>query len=88
MTPPRFQFTIRGLLWATFWAAVSLAAWPLYFQYRWPMTPMWALEGLPKALSFILCVSSPFTAIGALFNQGFRGFLVGGTMVLVVYFIL
>jgi hypothetical protein len=25
MTPPRFQFTIKGMLWATFWVAAGMA---------------------------------------------------------------
>lgn len=27
MANPHFQFTIRGILWATFWVAVTAAAW-------------------------------------------------------------
>lgn len=27
MTPPRLQFTIKDLFWATFWIAAGMAAW-------------------------------------------------------------
>jgi len=40
---PRLQFTIRGLLWATFWVAVSMTAWMLVATFDskywwWPYT--------------------------------------------------
>jgi len=37
MTPPRFQFTIRNLLWATFWVAMGMAGWfvPQHSIHLW-----------------------------------------------------
>lgn len=38
MNPPHFQFTVRSLLWATFWVAMTAAAWR-YAVTIGPMTP-------------------------------------------------
>ena len=71
MIPPRFQFTISGLLWATFWAAVSVAAWTA-------MPNPWTGAGLFKLLVvYTACIAAPSAAIGALFGQARLGFFVG-----------
>ena len=71
MTPPRFQFTIRGLLWATFWVAVSAAAWTALPN---PSSG----DGLFNLLVvYTACIAAPSAAIGALFGQARLGFFAG-----------
>ncbi|MCE9556129.1 MAG: hypothetical protein K8T91_22500 [Planctomycetes bacterium] len=70
---PRFQFTIRGLLWATFWSAVALLPWGLAIQYgvqdKQPSEIM--------ALAVIAGFYAPFVAVGALFGRAWLGLKVG-----------
>ena len=42
---PRFQFTIRGLLWATFWAAVGMAGRVTAFIIPSPPLSWWPFVG-------------------------------------------
>ena len=85
MTPPRFQFTIRNMLGATFWVAVSCAAWTAFQTCMrtpnqhdramldsslWKNRPgPYNLEGWDTAFCFSLAVASLFVAIGVLFGQ-------------------
>lgn len=66
MTPPRFQFTIRGLLWATFWVAVWSVCCVALPQ-----------EGSVAILGIFGLPILPFVAIGALFGKAKWGLLVG-----------
>ena len=72
MTSPRFQFTIRGLMWATFWAAVSMGAWSIIANS----------DNTLVAFVFILpAVLAPFMSIGALFSRTVDGLLCGITAI-------
>ena len=73
MTSPRFQFTIRGLLWATFWLAVSAAAWR--FDKRTLPPLLW----WPAFAAIYIC---PFMAVGALFQRTLIGLCAGIAFVL------
>ena len=68
MTPPRFQFTIRNILWATFWVTVSCISWIDYKP---------ADQNPPLMFAMIAGrIVVPFIAVGALFGHAFLGFLV------------
>ena len=75
MIPPRFQFTIRGLLLATFWVA---AAWSLFETYkgRLPHAPTAALW---FAGTFSLCI-----AIWSLFGRRGTWVLVAAGLILAI----
>ena len=68
---PRFQFTIRGLLWATFWVAVCGAAWTLDLRGFDKWYPV------QQAAIIVALLLTPFMAIGALFGGPLVGLLVG-----------
>ncbi|MCE9552703.1 MAG: hypothetical protein K8T91_04905 [Planctomycetes bacterium] len=72
MTPPRFQFTIRGLLWATFWAAVALAA----FTSAGPLRAAAEKNG---DATYILCqavaVCGAAVSLSTLFNRARQGIM-------------
>jgi len=72
MTPPRFQFTIRGLLWATFWVAVCAGAWTLALRYMIHSEDPVGLSILVAALAAGLF--TPGLAIGAFFGKARTGF--------------
>ena len=78
MTPPRFQFTIRGLLWATFWAAVACAAtcYPQGIGYWNPTAPDALMVSTPM-ITGILVLVALCAAVGALVGQQRKGILVG-----------
>ncbi|MCE9545485.1 MAG: hypothetical protein K8T25_08200 [Planctomycetia bacterium] len=64
MEKTRFQYTLRGMLWATFWVAVCATAWTVIETSafnKWP----WELQFLP---TLILAVS-PILAIVAIFGR-------------------
>ena len=74
-TPPRFQFTIRGLLWATFWAAVACAAIVQSGRY-------WDALSLPMPVfTSLIATFSLCAAVGAIIGQHGKGILVGGLFV-------
>ena len=56
---PRFQFTIRELLWATFWVAVSCAAWN--FGAIGPPTPY---RGVALCVLFVAPLPVLFSVFG------------------------
>lgn len=61
----RFQFRLRGLIWATFWASITLAAWRMDYE---PANHDLFLMVAIVALQFL----SPFVALGALAGAGDR----------------
>ena len=98
VTMPRFQFTISGLLWATFWVAMSLGAWSLFFEFKglWnesrprygagflpPLVPR-SVE-LAMAASFMVGLLAPLMAGGALFGRTVRGLLWGLGIIAICY---
>src|SRR5689334_3453082 len=98
MTPPRFQYTIRGLLWATFWAAVGMGAWGLFIEFYglWRDARPWhSTFSLPTDLPpivklamvacFTVSLLAPFLTIGALFGRTVRGLLWGLGFVAICY---
>ena len=70
MTPPRFRFTIANLLWATFWAAVGMAAWTTFERHEGASVAIWV-----PALA--IAMGSPFAAVGALFGIARAGLVMG-----------
>lgn len=71
--PLRFKFTSKGLLWATFWAAVSASCWA-WFQDLGNQTP---------PTEYLLGVGfwvGPFAAIGALLSRPIWGIVAGGAV--------
>jgi len=94
MTPPRFQFTIRGLLWATFWVAVSGAA-LCYRQFvpQWDFEIIWRVftVGTPMLRSLIatVCLCAAGGALMGRQRQGLRvgGIVLGGWIVWYVIYI-
>lgn len=74
----RFQFTLRGLMLATFWAAVSTAGWVYYLE-----RPDGRLT-LPAFLAYLLGWIGAFGSLGALFSRTGAGVSAGllfGTLV-------
>jgi hypothetical protein len=64
ITPPRFQFTIRGLMLATFWAAVSCAAWTLFYRFPIAWEETWGLQAC-----LFVAIGSAVVAAGAVLNK-------------------
>ena len=64
------RVTLRGILWATFWAAVCLASWILDYK------PADQNPALLFAI-FAIRLLSPFVAIGALVGHSLKGLAVG-----------
>jgi len=62
---PRFQFTIRNLLWATFWVSVALLPWALAIQSIRRERPPDEI----MALAVVGGIYAPFLAVGALFGR-------------------
>jgi len=75
MNPPRFQFTMMGLLWATFWVAVSAAAWSLCFS-------LWRDHKALVLIVALIGVATPFVAFGAIFGKPLKGLAVFGELLL------
>ena len=82
-----FQFTIRGLLWATFWAGILCAAvWHPVKLFSWRYIYYLGHDFTPHEITghhiaamialFSLCAS-----IGSLCGRHRKGLLVGATMV-------
>ena len=71
MLPLRLQFTIRGLLWATFWVAVSAACFCYAKYHEGPASPFAVI--LLSSLFFM----SPCLAVGFLCGRPFAGFIAG-----------
>jgi hypothetical protein len=71
-----FQFTIRGMLLATVWAAVFCGALRLYNFETLATLPLnlWAL--VVFGLIFLVCISPP-AAVAVLFGRTWWGVLVG-----------
>jgi hypothetical protein len=74
----RVQFTLRGLLWGTFWVALCISTTMYYFERRGPELP---LSGF---LAYLLAWISAFAAVGTLFGRtglGVTAGLLSGTLV-------
>lgn len=75
MTPRRFQFTIRGLLWATFWVAAACA---LFWSPRPAADPQFFNRslaigwGIPIIVVFCLCAAG-----GSVLGSHRKGLLLG-----------
>lgn len=74
---PRIQFTIRGLLWATFWLAVAFSAWMADDASKRFFTGQPYRLLVPASLILAAQVASPLIAAGALFDRIFWGLVVG-----------
>ena len=85
MTSPRFQFTIRGLLWATFWVAVACVAigqisfsrFSLVF-YNGRLNDQYSMRA--DSLGGLLVIISLCAVIGALYEQHGKGLRFGLSM--------
>ena len=76
MTAPRFQFTLRGMLWATFWLAVT-------FTFG-----RFGLSSDSPALGhvgFAAVTIGPCVTMGWLFQRPKTGLAVGVIVALLVY---
>jgi len=73
----RFQFTIRSLLWATFWAAVAAGAWSADDVSKRFFTGQPYSVLIPAFLILAAQAAAPCFAIGALCQQTFWGVVVG-----------
>jgi hypothetical protein len=82
MTPLRFQFTIRNLLWATFWVAVGLTAWKVYSSSR-----PWVDSAVIAIAARLIAFTCPFVAVGALFGRARLGFAIGAPTAVIVFVI-
>jgi hypothetical protein len=73
MNAPRFQFTIRGMLWATFWVAVSAGSWACFTRFL-PLdgNSVWHL-----AVFYFAGLASAFAAVGAIFRRTVGGIVAG-----------
>lgn len=84
----RFQFTLRGILWATFWAAVSMGAWACFAQ----SLPLDGHSAWPLIASYFAGLAFACSAIGALFRRTVGGLVAGlvlaGIAFPIVFFIL
>ena len=83
-TPPRFQFTIRGMLWATFWLALACGAWTISPKYAHDYWRIIVYQGRPwsfsvgtENLTAIVMVFCLFAACAAILNQHRKGMLLG-----------
>src|SRR5262245_10887402 len=89
-SPPelrRFQFTIRELLWATFWMAVSCVAWTVFLNrlnQPWPDIPYLTqvrsfnfMHDSAAGLAFLVGISSVGGALGSLFGRPWTGLALG-----------
>jgi hypothetical protein len=74
----RIQFTLRGLLVATFWAALCVLCATLLRDADWRAAKWWVY-----LVGYTGIVSLP-TAIGALFGRPARGMIVGLLIVIVM----
>jgi len=74
----RFQFSLWGMLWATFWIALCITAIMYYRERHGPSLPLSAF------LAYLLAWISAFAAPGALFGRtglGVSAGLLCGTLV-------
>ena len=78
MTPPRIQFTISGLHWATFWAAVACGSWVIASQQSRESDLYWH--------AWRIGIVAPCIAVGALFGQFKLGLYCGVLLIAVMYF--
>lgn len=78
---PRFQFTIRGLLGATFWLAVSIAAWTSLIAPRFRDT-------LGFYLLFIAAIIGPTLATVSLLGWTLTSFYLSLVWTLTVILVL
>lgn len=73
MEKPRFQFTIRDILWATFWASLTALAWAGFVS----MCARGQVDTRVDMLSMVFSVAGPCVTIGALFRRTWIGIGVG-----------
>jgi hypothetical protein len=59
---PRFQFTLRGMFWVTFWVAVNAAAWGVDNNSMDHLS-------LPEIVLFFAMWILPFAALGGLLRR-------------------
>jgi hypothetical protein len=71
MSRTRFQFTIRGIMWATFWVAVSLAGWVTFIN------PSFGHMAVLRTASFSMVLFAPCAAVGFLTGYPIEGMNIG-----------
>jgi hypothetical protein len=84
--PRRFQFSLWNLLAAMVWLSVCGASYSIIWgldNYRAEGFPNWLLEYMAVS-NYMLTVSSPFIAVGVLFDRGRAGAIVAGLVVVVL----
>src|SRR5262245_12062136 len=81
MIPPRFQFTIKGLLWATFWLAAAISAfcyprsWCKWVDRNWDWP--WGYFANPATTAPLIVVVCLCAAVGAIVGRHRLGLAVG-----------
>jgi hypothetical protein len=74
---PRFQFTIRVLLWATFWVAVACGSWVIASQQSMESDLYW--------YAWRIGVVAPCIAVGTLFGKFKWGLYFGILVIALIY---
>lgn len=80
MPQSRFQFTLRDLIWFTFWTALSLAAWAIIWRYESP-------ETLAVLVAFAGLIA-PLMAVGTLLRRNTESLLFMLTVIGLCYVLL
>jgi hypothetical protein len=85
---PRFRFSLRNDLWATFWVSV----WGASISLARSMDPWdghgWRSSGHILFLLLVLIFVTPFIAAGSLFGRTGTGVVVGVVVMPVVFLLL
>lgn len=79
MEKPRFQFTIRGMLWATFWAAIGFAT------YRFMPAEIKSVNPLMPGILIFIFAATPCFALGSLLGRSEFGLWAGVLAAIVAY---
>lgn len=80
----RFQFTIRDMLWATFWAALTIAAW-MHVGGQWENVFLGRVDIAHHILALCMVafsIAGSFVTIAAMFRRTWIGVALGGAAVL------
>ena len=85
-SPGRYQFTIRGLLWATFWLAVSMAAWTFALGRMYDRHQQ---DGTVFAIVLVLFIGilAPPAAVGSVGGMKLGALALGGMMAIYIIWI-
>ena len=77
MTSPRFQFTISGMLWGTFWLAISFAGFCYPRQPGHGLNFGYTYGPYLEPLAALMAIAALCPAVGAIMGRHARGLLIG-----------